>query len=397
LKKVLLCDANFSVVPIYKSIKELGNYLVSVVGSKVDDPVHNLADSSISINYSDTNLLFDLISKKYFDYIVPGCNDQAYLSLAVVAEKMGYIGFDHYETVLTIHHKDKFKAFAKKEKYPIAKSIYSLDEASKLNFPILVKPIDSFSGKGINLALNNQELNEFWKEAQKFSKCGAVVAEEFVEGELYSHSAFIKKGKIVVDFFVNEYCTIYPYQVNSSHVNVELSKNIKKGLREWCEQFAKDLNLCDGLIHTQFISDNSSFYLIEVARRSPGDLYSELIYKSTGIDYAKLYSMPFLGLELPDKIEARSDKSFARHTVSVKEDCIFISNGLDIESKYIENIQLKRCGEVIKAAPFDKSGIYFIEFFSKEEMIKNTKLLKDFVKIKSFPITNNRNKNNEQL
>ena len=66
--------------------------------------------------------------------------------------------------------------------------------------------------------------------AKQFSKSGAVIAEEFVDGKLYSHSAFIKNKKIVVDFFVNEYCTVYPYQVNSSNISKQLSQKIQQGL-----------------------------------------------------------------------------------------------------------------------------------------------------------------------
>ena len=137
---------------------------------------------------------------------------------------------------------------------------------------------------------------------------------------------------------------------------------VKQGLRKWTEEFANDLNLCDGLIHTQFISDNEIFYLIEIARRCPGDLYSQLIQKSTGINYAELYSMPFCGVELPDSIEKKETKFISRHTVSVDSECIFMSSSLNINSITTQNVQLKYCGEKMKAAPFDKSGIYFIEY-----------------------------------
>jgi hypothetical protein len=213
-----------------------------------------------------------------------------------------------------------------------------------------------------------------------------VIAEEFIDGKLYSHSAFIKNGKIVVDFFVNEYCTVYPYQVNSSHIATELHLNIKNGLKEWTEKFANDLNLCDGLIHTQFISDNSSFYLIEVARRCPGDLYSQLIEKSTGINYAELYSMPFMGIELPNNVNIKKEKFVARHTVSVDKECVFISSSVNLDCKSIENIQLKYSGEPMKTAPFDKSGIFFVEFFSRDDMQNKTELLKNFTSIKKLQV-----------
>jgi carbamoylphosphate synthase large subunit len=309
------------------------------------------------------------------------------MSLAEVAEKLGGLpGFDSFETASIIHHKDKFRKYAEEHAYPIPKAILRCEDSHHISFPVMVKPVDSFSGKGINKAYNEEELKAYWIEAEKFSINGQVVAEEFVEGKLYSHSAFIKNGKILVDFFVNEYCTIYPYQVNSSNLATKLQKKIIQELRDWTEQFAEDLKLCDGLIHTQFISNNETFSLIEIARRCPGDLYSQLIQKSTGINYAALYAMPFCGLTFPDTIQYKEQRAFSRHTVSVKEPCIFISSEIDINALSIQNIQLKYSGETMKAAPYDKSGIYFIEYNQVEEMEALTEKLKDHVLIETLDV-----------
>jgi len=386
MKNILLCDANFCVLPIVETLKNK-NYNLSVVGSLLSDPAHTIADNSIPINYADVDTLYKHILKSSYDGIVPGCNDRSYLSLAKIAEKLGYKGFDSYETVLTIHHKDKFRAFAEAHNYPVSKAINDKSKIDTLKFPIIIKPIDSFSGKGINKVETINDVEKFWEEAINYSVSGAVVAEEFVEGNLYSHSAFIKNKKIVVDFFVNEYCTVYPYQVNSSNVSTLLNDKIQEGLRRWTEQFAQDLDLCDGLVHTQFISDNENFYLIEIARRCPGDLYSQLIQKSTGVNYAELYSMPFCGLDLPDSIEKKESKFISRHTVSVDEECIFISSSITIDSKNIQNVQLKYSGEQMKAAPFDKSGIYFIEHENADDMELFTGKLKDFVVLETLDLS----------
>lgn len=383
MKNILLCDANFCVLPILEAIKKR-NYELTVVGAKFDDPAHALADNSIKLDYSNVDDLYKYVSEKKYNGIVPGCNDQSYISSSYVAEKLNLPGFDSYETALTIHHKDKFRIFSEKNKYPIPKAINNINDVSMLDFPILVKPIDSFSGKGINKANNIEELKVYWKEAIKFSKSELVIAEEFVEGNLYSHSAFIKNKKIVIDFFVNEYCTVYPYQVNSSNVSTLLNMKIKNALKEWVEQFANDLNLCDGLVHTQFIANNEKFYLIEVARRCPGDLYSQLIEKSTGVNYAELYSLPFCNLELPQQIKVKESKYITRHTVSVDKDCVFISSGLNVNCLNSQNVQLKCSGEEMKAAPFGKSGIYFIEHESSKNMELLTEKFKDFIVLEIF-------------
>lgn len=385
MKNILLCDANFCVLPILQSIMSKGHQL-SVAGSLLSDPAHLIADKCLPINYADVDILYKNIIENKYDYIVPGCNDRSYLSLAQIAEKLNYPGFDKYETVLTIHHKDKFRAFAEFNNYPVPKAVNNFSKVDSLKFPIIIKPVDSFSGKGTNKVENIQDIQKFWNEAKEFSKSGAVVAEEFVEGKLYSHSAFIKNKKIVVDFFVSEYCTVYPYQVNSSNIATQLSQKVQQGLQMWTEQFSKDLDLVDGLVHTQFISDNETFSLIEIARRCPGDLYSQLIQKSTGVNYAELYSIPFIGEELPTKIEKKEDNFFSRHTVSVDKECIFISSGVNLQSKNIQNIQLKYSGQKMKPAPFDKSGIYFIEHDNVQDMEEKTEKLKDYIVIETLKV-----------
>ena len=190
-KKVLLCDANFCVLPIVKTIINKG-YNLSVVGTLLNDPVHKIAHNSVNIDYSNIEKLYNHIKENNYDFIIPGCNDRAYMSLSYIAEKLNFAGFDKYETVLKIHHKDKFKKFAQGKGYPIPKAVNNLNEINKLKFPIIIKPIDSFSGKGTNKVEKFDEIEQYWKEAEKFSTTGDVVAEEFVEGKLYSHSAFIK-------------------------------------------------------------------------------------------------------------------------------------------------------------------------------------------------------------
>ncbi|MBK2257745.1 ATP-grasp domain-containing protein [Francisella philomiragia] len=384
MEKILLGDANFCVLPILKSIMSK-NRQVSVVGGINTDPGHSVADVSVLMDYSDTDLLYKHIEEQKYDYIVPGCNDRSYLSLSEISQKTNrYYGLDDHNTVLTIHHKDKFKKFAQEQKYPVPKSVDKIEDVCNLKLPIIIKPIDSFSGKGVNIVNSTKDIYKYWSEAEKFSKTGLVIAEEFIEGDLYSHSAFIKNKNLLIDFFVNEYCTVYPFQVNSSNLSSNLSDLIMKGMREWVEQFARDLNLVDGLVHTQFIVNGDEFYILEVARRCPGDLYSELISKSTGVDYAKLYSLPFLGQKLPDMIEKKFIKPVSRHTVSVDYECIFISSKVNLKCSSVENIQLKYSGQKMKPAPFDKSGIYFIEHGSIDEMEDKTKELRDYIEIQNI-------------
>tara|TARA_R110002126_G_scaffold10245_65_gene46706 strand:- start:4392 stop:5561 length:1170 start_codon:yes stop_codon:yes gene_type:complete len=377
-KIALVCDANFATLPVVFALKQLG-YRVACCGALASDPCHAIADLSFLIDYSDKNALLALVCELKPDCLISGCNDVSYLSAAWVAQQQGYPGFDRYDTAQVIHEKVLFRKLCQHKNYPSPGSANSVAQAINLTFPVIVKPTASFSGKGIQKFQTEDALTDFFES--NFVHSEDYVIEEFVNGKLFSHSAFIKDGSIVVDFFVNEYCTVYPYQVNSSHLSTDLSEQVKLQARNWLVQFAQDLSLVDGLVHTQFLSDGSSFVILEVCRRSPGDLYSLLIQKSTGLDYARLFADGFLK-QLPAEVTHRIKPHFiTRHTVSVDYDCIFLGASLKLDCVDMVNYQLKKSGEKMKAAPYDKSGIYFIEHYSEDEMLEHAENMRYFVNV----------------
>jgi len=383
-KSVLLCDASFSAIPLLEALKSKGLY-VAVCGSRAGDPCHALADQSYTFDYSNKNKLLKIVQEKNFDYLVPGCTDVSYISCAWVANKLGLPGYDSEMAVKVINLKDEYRKLGKERGYPVPVHETEVENFKKLKFPALLKPSSSFSGRGI-LRFNK------YVDLKRFIDCGEfsslqdhALLEEFVDGQLYSHSAFLKSGKITIDFFVNEYCTINPYQVNSSYVSTKLSTEIKNKMRQWLEIFAKDLKLVDGLLHTQFIADDKNIHLIESCRRCPGDLYSLLIEKSTGISYASLYVNPFID-SLAVKPVKRGHKNYSRHTLSVTSETIFISARMAIENSKVTYVPIKKIGEVLRAAPLDRAGVFFVEHSSKRKMEQLTKNLYKFAMLETLDI-----------
>lgn len=365
-KSVLLCDASFSAIPLLEALKEKG-LRVAVCGSRDADPCHALADESYIFDYSNKSKLLKKFKENNFDYLVPGCTDISYISCAWVAKKLGLPGYDDVRAVKVINQKNEYRKLGKEKGYPIPNHETEIANFKQMKFPALLKPMASFSGRGILRFDKFVELKRFI-DCGKFSALGGeFLLEEFVEGRLYSHSAFLKAGKITTDFFVNEYCTIHPYQVNSSYVSTKLSVSVKKQMRIWLEIFAKDLNLADGLLHTQFISDGKRVYLVESCRRCPGDLYSLLIQKSTGINYASLYVSAFINLS-PDVETKVSHKNFSRHTLSCNSDVIFAAAEIDIKDAKVSYVPIKKVGELLRAAPMDRAGIFFIEHLARRTM-----------------------------
>jgi len=387
-KKVLLVGTSFSAIPLLKELKKQG-FNVSVCGGLKDDPCHKYAEKSFYIDYSKKDKLLKLCQDEEFDYIVPSCNDFAYNSASYVADKLDrFYGFDSYDTTLLLHTKNSFREFTLKHDLEVPKALSADEDMHKyidtLSFPLLVKPDDSFSGQGVTKVSMLTELQDAIDFAKINSRNDKAVVEEFVEGTLHSHSAFIQDGEVLIDFFVDEFCSVYPYQVDSSCISYTLSDEIKDKVRKDIHKLVELLNLSNGLLHTQFIVNNTDFWLIETMRRCPGDLYGTLIQKSTNFNYAEFYLKPFLNQKNDIKTLQLDTKYIARHTISATNNLIFKSLRFLLKSEKLDFFPLKESGSLLKKAPFDKVGLTFYEFDMQQELIQNTKHMKNYFVVDEY-------------
>ncbi len=386
-KKVLLVGSSFSAAPIFFELKKRG-LRVSVCGNERSDPCHQYADASHYIDYSDKQKLLDLVRSEKFDYIVPSCNDFSYMSCTWVADKLGHPGFDVLDVAVILHDKSRFREITNKYLLRAPRSV-QLDsdndtDIGSLVFPLLVKPVDSFSGRGVTKITAAKELDAAVASARKSSRSNDIVIEEFVEGELHSHSAFIKDNNIVFDAFVDEYCTVYPYQVNCSNHPSVLPKDIQDSVRQEVLNLANILQITDGLLHTQFIANGKDFWIIECMRRGPGDLYGSLVEFSTGVNYLDLYVRSFVGEDLPASVVVDEEKFFSRHTLSSSKPLVNFTFSHEVPAKNVRIVPLKSSGEQLGVAPYDKLAILFAEYHDREKMSEVSPRLDSFISIHSL-------------
>jgi biotin carboxylase len=368
MAKVLLVDTNFSSLPIYKELESLGHE-VHVVGANPADCLAKICKHYWQINYADTEALLELVNQEQFKYLVPGCTDRSYSSCAVVSLRR-FPGISSVEVDEALNIKNRFRDLGKRLGLPMPSVQWQDDfnnastqlSSSKLNWPLIVKPVDSFSGKGVSVILqaNEIELQQAVAAARNASAKGLCLIEDYLHGQLYSHSAFLCSGHIAQDFFVKEDCTANPFVVDTSHLMPTVSPKLRSILRKSIQSIASELNLSDGLIHTQFIFDGKQPWLIEITRRCPGDLYSRLIELSGGSDYVKNYVRPFLGLSILSS-DLHPFTPVIRHTISVPsaQDFHYLNFHQSLKIEHI--VPLSLTGDHLSQSPISRVGIIFIK------------------------------------
>lgn len=379
LRTAMILDAGFASLPLQQAMKAAGFRTLACSG-KAQDAGMKFADATRVQNYADSDAVLAIAREEKISALSPGVTDVSYLSGCRVAQTLGLPGFDSPEVSDILFLKDRFRAWASRQGYPIPQAASTLQDALSLAFPLLVKPVDAYSGMGITLVQDAAGLDAAVAEARRVSPGGQCVIETFCEGALYSHSAFIRGGEIVCEFFVDEFCSVYPWQVNSSCLSVALSDAMRDRINECMQSIVDDLQLVDGLLHTQFIASEQSFWLIEVTRRCPGDLYSRLIELSTGVNYSAAFVAPFTGStsHFPSRRPA-PQRHIARHTVSCDSHTQFFGFTYDrLPAQVIQTIPLKLPGELLGPAPGDRAGLIFAEFDDRDTLAKITPALRHY-------------------
>jgi carbamoylphosphate synthase large subunit len=365
-KKVLLFDTNLAAKPIYDYLIK-SHFELYVIGNNPEDVLAKASANYIKLDYRMIDNVIDIIKKKLIDYIVPGCNDVSYKVCSKINEKLNFYNIDSFFVNNTINNKNEFRIFSRKLKLNAPQLIIS--ELEDKSYPAIVKPVDSYSGRGITKIqkYDKQELKVAKKHAINNSKCKSFVVEQYIDGQLYSHSAFLADGEVCIDFIVKEYSSASKYAVDTSYVVPDFSKKLLKDIRIDVQKIAHSLNLRHGLIHTQFILKKSKFYILEVTRRCPGDLYSLLIEYSTGFPYAKYYSNPFINcIDNIDKSKIFY-RPVIRHTLSFLKQKTFFSFSLGNNIKVLNYFPLAVSGENVERSPDGKVGIVFVTPNNKDD------------------------------
>jgi carbamoylphosphate synthase large subunit len=361
----------------------LGNE-VYVIGNNPNDFLAKSAKNYIKSDYTKISKTKEFIELYKIDFIVPGCNDMSFQVYTELNSNNQFSISDSSEINQIINNKEKFRLFAVACNLSVPK-VVKYEEIGEL-WPLIVKPVDAYSGLGITI-INESDKNML-QSAMKFaienSRDGTCIIEEFVDGQLYSHSAFIFEKNIMIDFIVEEHCTANSFAVDTSRVIYDFPKEVLSDIRKEIHKVSNELGLVDGLIHTQFIKKGNKFWIIEITRRCPGDLYSYLIESSTGFNYAKTYTKPFIKQKISLPLKPQIKSNIVRHTISNPKEGFFNSLQFNLSVSIDKFIQISKAGDFIKKSPAGRIGLLFMRANSKSELnsIYETTLKRELYSIK---------------
>jgi len=289
-------------ITLIEKLKQRGYYTLLIDYYK-EPPAKYAADEHICESTLDLEKVLKISSERKADLVISTCIDQANVTASYVAGKLGLPAPYDYDTALSVTNKVKMKDTMKKNGIPTSKYMFVEDiielDKEEFRFPVIVKPADSNSSKGIAKAENRDELRIVLQKALDISRIRQAIIEEFVQGTEIGIDCYIQGGKVFVlmtkerrkitcleDEVQQIYGCIWP---------ATLSEEIEEEIQRAANKIAKAFKLDNTPLMIQAIVNENGLNIIEFGARFGGGESFRIIELSTGFDVINAAIDSFLG------------------------------------------------------------------------------------------------------
>lgn len=290
--KALVLAGGFPQIALIQELHSRG--IVVVLADWNKEPVaKKYADIYYQVSTLDVEAIRKVAVDEAVDFLITVCTDQALLTVAKVSEELGLPCYIDYRTALNVTNKQYMKEVFVKHNIPAAKHIvldeFREEDIAGFQFPLIVKPVDCNSSKGVVKVTGVEELVAAFAQAKAFSRTHTAIIEEFIQGQELSVDAYVEDGTATVtSVSVSEkiqdnekfviFRSLYPANISEA-----LQKQISETVQKIATAFG--LRNCPMLI--QMLSDGENAYVIEFSARTGGGTKYLLIETACGFDVIK--------------------------------------------------------------------------------------------------------------
>ena len=272
-KRLLVLGATKLIAEIVNEAKR-GGAFVAVADYFEDSPAKKLADESLLTDATDVKTLADYVRKNHIDGVLTGFTDSllpAYMELCEVTGVPCYLNKDQLRFATD---KAFFKECCREFSIPVIRE-YSPED--KLNFPLLLKPVDNSGARGIYICDKESDFASARANALKFSRSGNILIEDYLTcNEATAFYIFID-GTIYLAALADRHITAVKEGVirlpsGYTYPSVGTDKFLEKTDPQLRKVFRK-LNIRNGIMFLQgFLTSENDFIPYESGFRPTGSL-----------------------------------------------------------------------------------------------------------------------------
>lgn len=298
--KALVVAGGISQAALIQELKSRGIYTI-LADRNPNAVAVPYADAFYPVSTLDEEGIYQLALKEKVDCVLTACADQVLLVTAKVSERLGLPTYIDHHTAMLVSDKQYMKDIFVKNGVPTAKHVvmgtYDEDKVRDFQFPLIVKPVDSYSSRGVRKVLNYEEMKQAFDEAVQISRTKTAIVEEFCVGEELTVDVYVENGVAhILATSVNDKIDDKDRFVIFRTKNPAMvPEAVKEQIQDTAQKIADAFKLKDSPMLIQMITDGKKISVLEFCARTGGCIKFRLIKKVSGFDVIKAVADLTLG------------------------------------------------------------------------------------------------------
>ncbi len=288
MKALVLCGG-MSQLCLVKELHERGIIAV-LADANPKAPAVPYADRFYPVSTLDVDGIRRVAKEEQVDFVISVCADQMLLVAAQVCEELDLPCYIDYETAKNVSSKEYMKRIFVENGIPTAKFIvretFEESDLAGMQFPLVTKPVDAYSSRGVRKVNSVSELRTAFEEAVQISRTNTAVIEEYVDGEELSVDIYVENGeaKILCIRILDKIPGSSGFIICRGRYPAPLSREMYQRIGVVGQQIADAFGLKNTPMLIQMKVDGDRISVIEFCARTGGGIKYRLLPKVSGFD-----------------------------------------------------------------------------------------------------------------
>ncbi len=282
-KKLLVLGNSYSTVNVVKLAKKIGLH-VTVTGLIPNGQAEAFADEYFRVDTTDYPSILRYIEENDIDGVMTGSGEFNIINMINICRLANLPVYATKEQWDICQDKRNFKDLCKKYGV-LCVPEFEIDEVLKEeDFPVIVKPVDGCSSRGINVCYNVEDLEVAKQKALEASPSKKILIERYINNGGLTHviKYVVVDGKFYMEVMGDRYV------LNNGLITAITffpSKNTELFMRTvdpYVQNMFKSINYDNGVFFFQSLPEGDRIYTYEMGLRTGGGMTYKLTEATSG-------------------------------------------------------------------------------------------------------------------
>ena len=293
MKRAIVLGGTNDHIELAQKLRKL-NFFIIIIDYLPNPIARSEADLFINESITDKDKVLEIAKKNKISFISSICSEAGMVTSAYVSDRLKIPTLVNYESIKLCTNKLLMKDLLLQSKI-LTPRIFDLKKIKTKKdfnlFPLVIKPVDSNSSKGISKIDNFNFLDKGVELAKKYSKQNKIIIEEYIKGREFSVDGYIinKKFYLLCISELKKIKNKNHFTINECAYVDNIGRKIFEKMTVSAQKIIKNFNLHNGPLLMQGIVKDDDFFVLEFSPRIGGCSKNQYIDTLTENNMIQLY------------------------------------------------------------------------------------------------------------